>query len=111
MAGREVETMARTAYAGPKASELRSQDLTDDEIARLGAAIYARIKQRLEPEAGRFVAIAIENGDYRVADTSFEADEALRQTHPNAVFYYARIGFSHSAQYVTPGPYVVNGKP
>lgn len=104
--------MARTAYAGPKASELRSQDLTDDEIARLGAAIYARIKQRLEPEeTGRFVAIAIENGDYRVADTSFEADEALRQTHPDAVFYYARIGFSHSAQYVTPSPYVVIGKP
>ena len=83
---------------------VRSRDLSDEEIVARGQAIYeSRLKRRLEPEeAGKFIAVAVEDGDYEVADTSLEADQLLRKRHPDAVFYVNRIGYAYADMWVTP---------
>jgi hypothetical protein len=83
---------------------MRSQDMSGEEIVRLGMEVYdQRLKPILEPQQnGRFVAIAVEDGDYEVADTSVEAGLALRERHPAAVFYEARVGFPYSGIFTTP---------
>lgn len=65
-----------------------------DAIVRRGLAIYEeRLKPLLEPHRnGQQVAICVEDGDYEVAPTSFEADQRLRTRHPEAVFMYAEVG-------------------
>lgn len=90
---------------------MRSQDLDGDEIVRLGVEIYdQRLKALLEPQQnGKFVAIAVEDGDYETADTSLEAGLTLRQRHPEAVFYVARVGYPFAEMITT--PYVSAGKP
>jgi hypothetical protein len=90
---------------------MRSQDLSGDEIVRLGGEIYdRRLKNVLEPQQnGRFVAIAVEDGDYEVGDTSLEADLTLRQRHPEAVFFVARVGYPYAEVITT--PHVSAGKP
>ena len=90
---------------------MRSQDLSGDEIVRLGNEIYDRsLKAILEPRLnGKFVAIAVEDGDYQVEDTSLQAGLRLRQRHPDAVFYVARVGYPF-AEIIT-SPYVPAGKP
>ena len=83
---------------------MRSQDMSADEIVRVGMQIYEQqLKSLLEPEHhGRFVAVAIEDGDYEVKDTSLAADDALRERHPDAVFYVGRIGYAWSLELLTP---------
>jgi hypothetical protein len=91
---------------------MRSQDLTADEIAQAGAAIYEReLKRQLEPaHHGAFVAIAVEDGDYEVADSSLEATMKLRDRHPEAVFYVGRVGYRNAVTFHTPYLNVPLGK-
>ena len=76
-----------------------SQDMTDEEIGRRGIRIYdERLKQILEPShIGEEIAICVEDGDYEVAPTIVEADTRLRTRHPDAVFFYGRVGGDHAA--------------
>jgi hypothetical protein len=91
---------------------IRSQDLSDEEIVRRGIEIYdQRLKPLLEPEhVGKFIAIAVEDGDYEIAETSLDADLALRQRHPDAVLYINRIGHLSAYEWVTPYWYADAGK-
>lgn len=77
---------------------MRSQDLPDEEIVRLGQQIYnERLKARLEPEfEGAELAISIEDGDFEVAASIAAADAKLRKRHPDAVFFYGRVGSDHA---------------
>jgi hypothetical protein len=63
-------------------------------IAEEGARIYAQIKNQYEPEQkGKFLAIDIESQNTYHGNSSAEALELARQSHPNKVFYVVKIGF------------------
>jgi len=63
-------------------------------IAEEGAKIYGQIKVNYDPkERGKFLAIDIESKKVYLGNTSAEALELARQSHPNKVFYVVKIGF------------------
>ena len=63
-------------------------------IAEEGAKIYGQIKTNYEPkENGKFLAIDIDSKEVYLSNTSAEALELARQSHPNKVFYVVKIGF------------------
>ena len=64
------------------------------KIAEEGAKIYDQIKVNYDPkERGKFLAIDIDSKDAYLGNTSAEALELARQSHPNKVFYVIKIGF------------------
>ena len=73
---------------------MRSQDMSDEEILRLGLEIYERkLKPLLEPHRnGAQAAICVDGEDYEVADDIFQADARLRERHPDAVFLHVQVG-------------------
>jgi hypothetical protein len=91
---------------------MRSQDMTDEEIARRGQEIYdSQLRAMLEPGLnGSEIAICVEDGDYEVSDTMPDADARLRQRHPDAVFFYGRVGGEHAVYWATGHPDVLAGK-
>jgi len=65
-----------------------------EKIAREGAKIYEQIKSKYEPkENGKFLAIDIDSKNAYFADTSAEALDKARKSHPYKVFYVVKIGF------------------
>ena len=65
------------------------------QIADEGSKIYEQIKTRYEPaQNGKFLAIDIESKEVFLADTSSEAVEHARMSHPNRIFYVVKIGFT-----------------
>lgn len=73
---------------------MRSQDLSNEAIFRLGQEIYERrLQTLLEPQKNGFeIAICVEDDDCELAETRIEADFRLRKRHPDAVFYLRRVG-------------------
>lgn len=64
------------------------------KIAEEGAKIYEQIKVNYDPkEKGKFLAIDIDSKKAYLGNTSAEALELARQSHPNNVFYVVKIGF------------------
>ena len=64
-----------------------------EEIARLGEAIYERIREQVEEKhRGEVVLIEVESGDYFIAPTLAEAYEKASRAHPGKLFYARRIG-------------------
>lgn len=64
------------------------------KIAEEGAKIYERIKINYDPkEKGKFLSIDIDSKKVYLGNTSAEALELARQSHPNKVFYVVKIGF------------------
>jgi hypothetical protein len=72
----------------------RSSRDTNEELARLGEEIYGRdIAPKMSPEDQRkVVAIEVESGDFEVARDEILADERLRSRHPDALFWFRRVG-------------------
>ena len=67
--------------------------MREEEIAKLGEEIYARIREEIEEgHEGEVVLIEVESGDYFVAPTLKEAYEKARKAHPGKLFYARRIG-------------------
>ena len=65
------------------------------KIAEAGAKIYESLRLQYEPDQnGKFLAIDIESKEIFTGNTSSEAVELARKTHPNKVFYVVKIGFS-----------------
>ena len=65
-----------------------------EKIAKEGAKIYEQIKSKYEPkENGKFLAIDIDSKNVYFADTSAEAMDKARGSHPDKVFYVVKIGF------------------
>lgn len=67
---------------------------TTEEIARRGRAIYEReIRHEVEPtQAGRFLVVDVESGDYEVADEDLVASERLLERRPGALLYGQPVG-------------------
>ena len=67
---------------------------TSEELARRGEEIYERdILPRMLPEDHwKVVAIEIETGDYAIGQDEIEADHRLRVHHPEAPFWFRRVG-------------------
>jgi len=64
------------------------------EFAQRGQALY---EQRIKPhvtdsDRGKFVAIDIETGDYKIDLDDFQATERLLQHHPSAQIWLGRVG-------------------
>ncbi len=76
------------------ATMTRSSRYTNEELARLGEGIYERdIAPKMSPEDQRkVVAIEVESGDFEVARDEILADERLRSRHPDALFWFRRVG-------------------
>lgn len=71
------------------------KDLSIQEIAEKGDAIYANLKINYEPNNnGKFLAIEVESGNSYIADTSKEAVDQARAAHPGKLFYVVKIGFN-----------------
>lgn len=67
------------------------------KIADKGSEIYDKDKVRYEPEhTGEFLAIDIDSEKTYLANTSSEAVELARKSHPNKIFYVVKIGYSVS---------------
>jgi hypothetical protein len=74
---------------------MTSRKYETDEVVDLGKAIYQeKIKHLVEPaENGKFVVIDVESGDYELDEQIIPALDRLRDRHPNAITYAARVGF------------------
>lgn len=73
---------------------MSTQSLSNEEITSRGLSIYENdLKAKLEPQFnGSQVAISVEDGDFEVAPTAFEADRKLRARHPDAVLLLLEVG-------------------
>jgi hypothetical protein len=70
--------------------------LSPDEIDRRGQDLYERTLRAVveTPEnIGRVISIDVETGDYAVADDLITAGDRVRERHPDAPMYAARIGY------------------
>jgi N-dimethylarginine dimethylaminohydrolase len=72
----------------------REPRYSNEEFARRGEEIYERdIFPKLGPEdQGKVVVIEIETGDYEVDKDEIAAGERLRARHPEALFWFRRVG-------------------
>lgn len=68
-----------------------------EECARRGDEIYDReVLPKLKPEdAGKFVAIDIETGDYEIARDELSAADGVSARHPDAQLWLMRVGSRH----------------
>lgn len=68
--------------------------VSDRDLVPKGKEIYAGIKDGLEKEhKGEIVAINVDTGDYFLGRSAIEAGDKGRQKYPEAVFYFARVGY------------------
>lgn len=85
------------AYTGDMATAPRQSRYSKEEFARLGEEIYERdILPKLSAEdEGKAVAIEVETGDYEVDRDEIAAGDRLRARHPDALFWFRRVGSRH----------------
>jgi hypothetical protein len=77
-------------------STLRKDDQARaDDLAESGQRLYdERLRDLLEPsQAGRYVAIDPDSGNYFLGDTGTVALLEARRALPEAIFYLARVGY------------------
>lgn len=72
----------------------RPKKYAADEVARRAKELYERrIRESVEPEqAGRYLVVDVESGDYEIADEALAATRALRARKPSATTYLIRVG-------------------
>lgn len=85
------------AYTGDMATAPRQSRYSNEEFARRGEEIYERdILPKLGPEdQGKVVVIEVETGDYEIDKGEIAADDRLRIRHPDALFWFRRVGSRH----------------
>ena len=68
--------------------------VADDEIERLGERAFEReVRPVLKPEDdGKFVAIAVDSGDFEIDADDYTAVMRLRSRHPAGEFWLMRAG-------------------
>lgn len=83
---------------------IRTADLSDEELGRLGRIIYDHeLREKLEPtHNGEFVVIHVVNGDYFVDRDEVEALDAALARYPGQVFYITRVGYDVADAFHTP---------
>lgn len=68
--------------------------VADRDLVPKGKEIYAAIKDELEKEhKGEIIAINVDTGDYFLGKSVIEAGDKGREKYPEAIFYFARIGY------------------
>ncbi len=74
---------------------MRYPDYSPDEVEIRGEATYERqIRPMVEPgNAGKFVVIDIESGEYEIDDADLEATKRMLARRPRAILYGVRIGY------------------
>lgn len=79
-------------------SSLGSSRYTAEEIAVRGRDIYeSRLRKHLERDnAGRFLVIDIESGDYEIGDDDLETSLRAYEKNPSGVRFGMRIGHQSS---------------
>ena len=73
-----------------------TQQLSAEEIARRGEAIYAeRLSKSVEtPEnIGKILVLDVETGDYEIDASGIAANDRLQIRRPSGLFYGLRVGF------------------
>jgi hypothetical protein len=83
---------------------MRAQDLTDDEFARQGNAIFEeRVRPHVdvEQDAHKFVAIDVKTGAYEIDRSEVEATDRLVQRRPDAEgrIWLRRVGYEQAYQF------------
>ena len=71
-------------------------ELTSEEIARRGRALYQREVRFLveTPEnIGKVIAIDLNTGNYEIDQDLIEACDRLKAKHPDSVTWVARVGY------------------
>lgn len=72
--------------------------VSDEDIERIGKAIYAKIRSQMETDHwGKMVVIDVHSGDYEVADDDLTATLRIFERHPEALTWGERVG--HPAPY------------
>jgi hypothetical protein len=62
-------------------------------IAQEGQRLLNEMQRRFaKADAGKFVAIDVDSGEYFLGATTVEATNNARNKHPDKVFYLGRIG-------------------
>ena len=72
-----------------------------EEFARRGDAIYEKdILPKLVPkDAGKFLAIDIETGEYEIAADEMKAGNKLRRRLPEAQIWMVRVGYASARSF------------
>jgi hypothetical protein len=78
----------------PHIEEMSNWRYTNDEIARLGNALYDReVAPRITAQdASRFVAIDVDSGAFEIDADELSAVRRLRAAHPDAQILLRRVG-------------------
>lgn len=74
---------------------LKDNPVPADDLVESGQRLYdERLRDLLEPsQAGRYVAIDPDSGNYFLGDTGTEALLEARHALPETMFYLARVGY------------------
>lgn len=72
-----------------------------EEFARRGDAVYERdiLPKLTAKDAGKFLAIDIETGQYEIAADEMKAGNKLRRRLPEAQIWMVRIGYSATRRF------------
>lgn len=75
--------------------------LPREEVARRGDEIYeTRISPNVKAEdAGCYVVIDVESGDYEIDRNELAASDRLRARHPNAQSWLRRVGSRYARHF------------
>lgn len=68
--------------------------IPEEDIVPRGREIYeVSVRPRLGPEdEGKFVVIDVRSGDHEIADDEEEAYARADHNHPDALFFFSRVG-------------------
>lgn len=68
--------------------------MTKEEVVDIGQKLYdQKIRDQVERgNAGRFIVIDIQTGEYQIDDSILSASDLARARNPDAVLYVVRIG-------------------
>lgn len=68
--------------------------LSDEEATKQGNLVYSQVRSQIEPgNLGKFIAIDLVTGKYRIDSTHSGAIDKMLADLPNADIYTKRIGY------------------
>lgn len=85
--------IAEVMKVAPELEQIVVRPVNRREIVEKGKAVYARLREQLEPEHnGEVIVIEVESGDYFLGKDGIEARKKARDKYPDKVFYMGRVG-------------------
>ena len=81
----------------------RAREMSPEEVAERGEAIYATLAERLEAEHyGQVVVIDVLSGDYVLGKNDLEATVAMDELHPNSWSWGRSVGGDGAVAQLSP---------